>query len=457
MGVPWLDLKPRREAASSPLGGTVVGRFKGVDPRAEGFVLVEIGTEGNLVSVPHGGGVFPLDGPVTVQLDADGVPMGVLAGVDAEGETVALGATGKAIERQGDKLDKDIEAMGARVKAAAEGPVDTGRLKAGEVLIKGDLIAGNTIGAKHIVASEELEAKLATFRKVTTDELIAGNAKISGSLIADTLEGKTLKGGRVIVEDATETYGATITTSSTLGPVIGFAKTANGFDEIESVEWPLTITMPGGGNVNRREYGVEIKFKVDEKNGGDTGEAFHTLSITGNGVSRTNFGNRRWMKDSESISWQDIFAAAKGLPAVKESVDQLPALKETVKKLEAKEVKEEKRSFGDLDRDWRREPRPHELVKTGNLVDLFGGEWVRQNSEWNYTGNTWFNWGIIPEGYRPKQWVHFTVVITEDNFPHFAQGVIRPDGTFGLKLDKGIRVKPNVSRIMVPPVRWRVD
>ena len=81
---------------------------------------------------------------------------------------------------------------------------------------------------------------------------------------------------------------------------------------------------------------------------------------------------------------------------------------------------------------------------------------MRQNSEWNYTGNTWYQWGIIPEGYRPKQWVHFTVVITEDNFPHFAQGQIRPDGTFALKLDKGIRVKPNVSRIMIPPVRWHL-
>ena len=429
MGVPWLDLKPRREAASSPLGGTVVGRFKGVDPRAEGFVLVEIGEEGNLVSVPHGGGVFPLDGPVTVQLDADGVPMGVLAGVDAGGETVALGATGKAIERQGDKLGKSLETMAGRVKAAAEGPVDTGRLTAGDVLIKGDLIAGDTVGARHIVASEELEAKLAAFRKVTTDELVAGNAKISGGLIADTLEGKTLRGSKIeggrinITPDNPYKVGLRVGTLWNKSPFILFGTEENeSLEEFADACFSVGITDFSGDG---QEYSPTIAMAAKSGRGGD--EVHYLCTLTPRGV---------WGRDDKGktfdFSWEDI---AKTVKAGKESIV----------------------SFGDLDRDWKREPRPHELVKTGNLVDLFGGEWVRQNSEWDYTGNTWYNWTVIPEGYRPKQWVHFTVVITEDNFPHFAQGVIRPDGVFGLKLDKGIRVKPGVSRIMVPPVRWRVD
>ena len=429
MGVPWLDLKPRREAASNPLGGTVVGRFKGVDPRADGFVLVEIGSEGNLVSVPHGGGVFPLDGPVTVQLDADGVPMGVLAGVDAGGETVALGATGKAIERQEDKLGKSLEDMGARVKAAAEGPVDTGRLTAGEVLIKGDLIAGDTVGARHIVASEELEAKLATFRKVTTDEIVAGNAKIGGSLIADTLEGKTLRGssiegGRInITPDNPYNVGLRVGTLWNKSPFILFGTEENeSLEEFADACFSVGITDFSGDG---QEYSPTIAMAAKSGRGGD--EVHYLCTLTPRGV---------WGRDDKGktfeVSWEEI---AQRVKAGKES---------TV-------------SFGDLDRDWKREQRPHELVKTGNLVDLFGGEWVRQNGEWDYTGNTWYNWTVIPEGYRPKQWVHFTVVITEDNFPHFAQAVIRPDGVFGLKLDKGIRVKPGVSRIMVPPVRWRVD
>ena len=200
MAIPVLDFKKFREsqvrAVRSGLGGGVVpGVFRGPDPNADGRALVEIGVEGNLVSVPHGGGVFPVGGEVLVQVNDDLVPTGLLAGGSAAGgETVALGATGEAIAAQGDKLGKSLDEMGAKVKAAAEGPVDTGRLRAGEVLIKGDLIAGNTVGAKHIVASEELEAKLATFRKVTTDQLEAGEAKISGKLLADVIEGKTLKG-----------------------------------------------------------------------------------------------------------------------------------------------------------------------------------------------------------------------------------------------------------------------
>ena len=427
MGVPWLDLKPRREAASNPLGGTVVGRFKGVDPRAEGFVLVEIGAEGNLVSVPHGGGVFPLDGPVTVQLDADGVPMGVLAGVDAEGETVALGATGKAIERQGDKLGKDIEAMDARVKAAAEGPVDTGRLTAGEVLIKGDLIAGNTIGAKHIVASEELEAKLASFRKVATDELVAGKAKINGSLIADTLEGKTIKGGVVTVNSDDGAFELRLSNSKDLGPVVGFRSHLETGGDASKGRWPMALYM--GQEAAGQLEGPTLH--MEGGNRGGRGVNAVSVDITPRGVQ----------SDTGFISWGDLNAL------VDES--KRAATKPGFTK-----------GLEDLDRDWRREPRPHEIVREPgtDIVDLFGGEWVRQNSEWNYTGNTWFNWNLyLPVALRPKQWVHFTVVITEDNFPHFAQGVIRPDGTFGLKLDKGIRVKPNVSRIMIPPVRWRVD
>lgn len=446
MGVPWLDLKPQRPGSVSPLGSVVVGRFVGEGE--PGFVRVAVGSDDNVVNVPHGGGVFPVGGPVSVQLDADGVPMGVLAGVDAGGETVALGATGKAIERQGDKLGKDIEAMDARVKAAAEGPVDTGRLTAGEVLIKGDLIAGDTVGARHIVASEELEAKLASFRKVTTDELVAGNAKISGSLLADVIEGKTLKGtkidGGTMVLRPENTPRLELHVESDAKnhiPIVALRRT-DWFagDPVARDAFLVTAVSDGGADING-QTGFKASLQLSSydtsevKPGRNAYGEITTLDVDADGVT-VGQGSAGPIR----ATWEKIIAAAN-------AHSDTPV---TPKKTH---------TFRDLDRDWRREPRPFEVVREAgsDVVDLFGGEWVRQNSEWNYTGNTWFEWKLgIPTELLPKQWVHFTVVITEDNFPHFAQGQIRPDGTFALKLDKGIRVKPNVSRIMIPPVRWHL-
>lgn len=448
MAIPVLDFKKFRDSQVRALrtgmgGGTIPGVFKGPDPDADGRALVEIGVEGNIVSVPHGGGVFPVGGEVLVQVNDDLVPTGLLAGGTVDGgETVALGATGKAIEEQAGKLDKSLEDMSAKVKAAAEGPVDTGRLRAGEVLIKGDLIAGNTVGARHIVASEELEAKLATFRKITTDEIVAGKAKISGALIADTLEGKTLKGARI--------EGGSMVLRPENTPKLELYIEADEHNDVPSIALKRVENVGG-------ESQDSHAFLVEAMNEGGFGVGYHTTLRVGSLDTRTPDGRprpegaevstldfttqgvtrRRGTKWIQAF-WEDIVGAANAYA-------------------ESKAGNTEKRAaFRDLDRDWRREPREFELVQTGQIVDLYGGEWVRQNSEWNYTGNTWYQWNIIPEGMRPKQWVHFTVVITEDNFPHFAQGQIRPDGTFALKLDKGIRVKPNVSRIMIPPVRWHL-
>lgn len=432
MAIPVLDFKKFRDSQVRALrtgmgGGTIPGVFKGPDPEADGRALVEIGTEGNIVSVPHGGGVFPVGGEVLVQVNDDLVPTGLLAGGSAAGgETVALGATGEAIQAQGDKLGKSLADMSERVKAAAEGPVDTGRLRAGEVLIKGDLIAGNTVGARHIVASEELEAKLATFRKITTDEIVAGNAKIGGALLADTIEGKTLKGGAVTVNSDDGTFELRLSNSKGLGPVVGFRSHLETGGDASKGRWPMALYM--GQEAAGQLEGPTLH--MEGGNRGGRGVNVVSVDITPRGV-QSNTGFMSWGDLNKLVDESKRAATKSGF----------------TKRLE------------DLDRDWRREPRPHEIVRElgTDIVDLFGGEWVRQNSEWDYTGNTWFNWNLyLPVALRPKQWVHFTVVITEDNFPHFAQGAIRPDGTFGLKLDKGIRVKPNVSRIMIPPVRWHL-
>jgi hypothetical protein len=448
VAIPVLDFKKFRDSQVRALrtgmgGGVVPGVFKGPDPEADGRALVEIGVEGNIVSVPHGGGVFPVGGEVLVQVNDDLVPTGLLAGGSAAGgETVALGATGEAIAAQGDKLGKSLDEMGAKVKAAAEGPVDTGRLRAGEVLIKGDLIAGNTIGAKHIAVTGELEAKLATIRQITTDEIVAGKAKISGSLIADTLEGKTLRGSRI--------EGGSMVLRPENTPKLELHIEADEHNDVPSIALKRAENVGG-------ESQDSHAFLVEATNEGGFGTGYHTTLRVGSLDTRTPDG--RPLPGGAEVSTLDFTTQGvtrrRGTKWIQAFWEDIVGAANAYADSKSKPV-EEKRSFGDLDRDWRREPREFELVKTGQIVDLFGGEWVRQNSEWNYTGNTWYQWGIVPEGYRPKQWVHFTVVITEDNFPHFAQGQIRPDGTFALKVDKGIRVKPNVSRIMIPPVRWHL-
>jgi len=72
VAIPVLDFKKFRDSQVRALrsgmgGGTIPGVFKGPDPAADGRALVEIGTEGNIVSVPHGGGAFPVGGEVVVQ------------------------------------------------------------------------------------------------------------------------------------------------------------------------------------------------------------------------------------------------------------------------------------------------------------------------------------------------------------------------------------------------------
>lgn len=62
-------------------------------------------------------------------------------------------------------------------------------------------IKDGVVHANHVVASEELSAKVGKFLSVSTDQLIAGSAKISGDLLADTLRGKRLIGGYLEVDD----------------------------------------------------------------------------------------------------------------------------------------------------------------------------------------------------------------------------------------------------------------
>ncbi|WP_164546686.1 hypothetical protein, partial [Actinobaculum sp. 352] len=69
---------------------------------------------------------------------------------------------------------------------------------AGNATIGGDLIVLGEINAADLTVTEELWGKLATFVRVTTDMLVAGNATITNELLVDTLRGKTLVGVQVL-------------------------------------------------------------------------------------------------------------------------------------------------------------------------------------------------------------------------------------------------------------------
>lgn len=90
---------------------------------------------------------------------------------------------------------------------------------AGRILVPGSVgtteIGPDGVLAANIKASNELSAKIASFLKVTTDMLIAGNATITNELLVDTLIGKILRGGMVVAGD-----GASMPTAL-LGPASG--------------------------------------------------------------------------------------------------------------------------------------------------------------------------------------------------------------------------------------------
>lgn len=75
---------------------------------------------------------------------------------------------------------------------------------AGDATITGNLLAGGSVTADKIVASRELSAKVAKFEESVVSRLRAERAVITGDLIADSLVGKSIEGGRMTVEASDE-------------------------------------------------------------------------------------------------------------------------------------------------------------------------------------------------------------------------------------------------------------
>lgn len=111
----------------------------------------------------------------------------------------AIGRVTVAATAPADPVDGDLwvvtgmdkQATGVKVwSAAAKGWQDY-LLVAGKVLVPGSVgaiqLADGAVTAPKVTASDELWAKVATFAKVTTQMLQAGQAKITGELLADTI------------------------------------------------------------------------------------------------------------------------------------------------------------------------------------------------------------------------------------------------------------------------------
>ena len=111
----------------------------------------------------------------------------------------AIGRVTVAATAPADPVDGDLwvvtgadkQATGVKVwSAAAKGWQDY-MLVAGKVLVPGSVgaiqLADGAVTAPKITASDELWAKVGTFAKVTTQMLQAGQAKITGELLADTI------------------------------------------------------------------------------------------------------------------------------------------------------------------------------------------------------------------------------------------------------------------------------
>ena len=107
---------------------------------------------------------------------------------------VTVSQTAPAKPADGDlwvATDANRQATGIKVWSAAAKTWQDYLLVAGRVLVPGSVgsveIADGAVNASKVTASEELWAKVGVFAKVTTQMLQAGNAKITGELLADTI------------------------------------------------------------------------------------------------------------------------------------------------------------------------------------------------------------------------------------------------------------------------------
>lgn len=118
---------------------------------------------------------------------------------------------------------------------------------AGKILVPGTVgtteIGPEGVLAANIKASNELWAKLASFAKVTTGMLIAGNATITGEMIVNELIGKVLRGGLI---DGGEIISRSTSALEAIRYSYNFSSSAIGATGSAFGGWSATETPQGG-------------------------------------------------------------------------------------------------------------------------------------------------------------------------------------------------------------------
>ena len=172
----------------------------------------------------------------------------------------------------------DKQATGVKVWSAAAKAWQDYMLVAGKVLVPGSVgavqLADGAVTAPKITASDELWAKVGTFAKVTTQMLQAGQAKVTGELLADTIRLST----RIVAGDPSG--DAAIMDSTGLhvvkavggqpSEVVTLGTAGQDFLSITGIDGLAKATITGDGEVTTQSLAVADRITWRGTNLADT-------------------------------------------------------------------------------------------------------------------------------------------------------------------------------------------
>lgn len=148
-------------------------------------------------------------------------------------------------------------------------------MMAGQILVPGSVgtteIGPEGVTAANIKASNELWAKIATFAKVTTDMLTAGNAVITGDLLADIVRGITLVGAMETAESGNRVAITSVQedadgSSATMGMVSFYTGASSEAPAVLANRLVTTGNPSGSGSASRTQTMTLSGGRVNETN-----------------------------------------------------------------------------------------------------------------------------------------------------------------------------------------------
>ena len=158
----------------------------------------------------------------------------------------------------------DKQATGVKVWSAAAKQWQDYMLVAGKVLVPGSVgnvqLADGAVTAPKITASDELWAKVGVFAKVTTQMLQAGNAKVTGELLADTIRLSTRivagdPSGDAAIMDSTGLH-VVKTVGGQPSEVVTLGTAGKDFLSITGTDGLAKATITGDGEVTTQSLAV---------------------------------------------------------------------------------------------------------------------------------------------------------------------------------------------------------